>query len=145
MPYDALLMFSDKQLVTATADSTNTLDLGQPSINPRSPIGARMPVDHGAGLNLPIVIKVGAAFAGLTSLTVTLQGSDAPASGFVPVATTRAVALADLKAGYEFGFVSIPLGAKFRYYKLVYTVAGTATAGDITAGISDGFQTAGRV
>lgn len=146
MPYDALLMFSNAQAVTATAPSTDTLDLGLPSVNPRSATGARFVVSHGAGNagDFALVCKVGADFVGLTSIDVQLQSST-DNSTWTTVATTGAIPLAKLKAGYEFGFNGLPLEAKGRYLRLNYVVVGTGTAGNITAGIADGFQTAGRV
>lgn len=143
MPYDALLMFSNAQAITATAVSTDVVDLGEPSINPRSPTGARFPSHHGGDAGWPkVVAKVGAAFAGLTGLTVNLQGSN-DNSTFTTIATVPLV-VADLKAGYEFG-IEPPRGHKFRYLRLQYAVTGTATTGNITAGYADGYQTAGYV
>lgn len=147
MPYDALLMFSNAQAITATAVSTDVLDLGLPSVNPRSPTGARFPAVQGQAdghLN-PIVIKVGQSFNTLTSLTIELQGSN-DNSTFATVATTGAIPLASLTAGAEFGFLGFPIRATYRYWRLNYVVAGTApTNGNITAGFADGFQTAGYI
>lgn len=145
MPYDALLMFSNAQVVTATAVSTDVLDLGLPSVNPRSATGARFIVSHGAGNagDFALVCKVGADFAGLTSIDVQLQVSN-DNSAYTTIATTGAIPLSKLKAGYEFGFHGLPLEAKGRYLRLNYVVTGTGTGGgQITAGIADGFQTAG--
>lgn len=143
MPYDALLMFSDRQAVTTTAVSTDTLDMNQPSINPLTK--APLPVSHGASMDVPVVVKVSQGFAGLTSLTAQLQQSDSPDSGFETIASTRVIPLADLTAGAEFGFISLPLEARKRYLRMNYVVVGTGTAGTITAGVGTGFQTAGRV
>lgn len=140
MAYDALLMFSNAQALTTTAVSTDVLDLGVPSVNPRSPTGAAFPAHHSDHGEPPVVIKVGATFAGLTGLTIALQGSN-DNSAFVNL-DTIAPAVADLKAGAEFG-LNTPRGHGYRYLRLNYTVTGTATAGNITAGMADGFQTAG--
>lgn len=144
MPYDALLMFSNSQALTVTAVSTDVLDLGQPSVNPRSPTGARFPAVHGDGCLAPIVVKVEQAFVGNTALTVELQGSDNN-STFTTVGTTGAVPVAQLAAGAEFGMLGFPVKASYRYWRLNYVVAGTATAGRVTAGFADGFQTAGTI
>ena len=139
MPYDALLMFSDKQTFTATAISTNVLDFGLPSINPRT--WAVIKTNHG-GVDHPIVIKVGAAFTGLTSIQVNLQTS-ADDTTYTTVMSTAAIPVATLVAGYEFGFVTLPLQVPQRYMRLQYVVVGTGVLGDITAGFADGFQTNG--
>ena len=147
MPYDNSLMFSNAQAITATAVSQNVLDLGLPSVNPRSKAGARFPAVHAqlGGVINPIVIKVSQAFNNLTSLEVQLQASD-DNSTFVTIATTGPQALATLSAGAEFGILGLPLRAKQRYYRLNYVVTGSApTAGVVTAGFADGFQTAGYV
>lgn len=139
MPYDALLMFSDKQTFTATAISTNVLDFGLPSINPRT--GAVIKTNHG-GVDHPIVIKVGAAFTGLTSIQVNLQTS-ADDTTYTTVMSTAAIPVATLVAGYEFGFVTLPLQVPQRYMRLQYVVVGAGVLGDITAGFAAGFQTNG--
>lgn len=141
MPYDALLMFSNAQAITVTAVSTDVLDLGSPSLNPKT--GLALPVDHGASDANPVVVKVTTTFAGLTSLAVQLQGSN-DNSTFTTIATTEAIPVARLGAGYEFGFNSLPRQTKYRYLRLNYVVTGTATAGTVTAGINTGFQTNGR-
>ena len=142
MPYDALLMFSDAQAVTTTAVSTNVLDLGVPVTNPRT--GTALIVNHGGGNENPIVVKLNTAYAGLTSLQVVLQGST-DNSTFVDIASTRVTPLAELKAGYEFGFTSFPLRQPYRYLRLNYVVVGTGSGGTITANVADGFQTNGMV
>ena len=141
MPYDALLMFSASQALLATANSTNTLDFGQTAINPRSPTGARFPQVHNAD-EPDIVIKVEETFAGSTALSVALQGSNDD-STFVTLATVTPT-FADLKAGFEFG-IGVKRNKRYRYERLVYTVTGTGTAGKLTAGYNDGYQTAGTV
>lgn len=144
MPYDALLVFSNDQAITATAVSTDVLDFGQQSVNPRSPTGARFPAVQGDGNLAPIVIKITQGFAGNTGLTVELQGSN-DNSSFTTVASTGVVPVAQLGAGAEFGMLGFPVKASYRYWRLNYVVAGTATAGRVTAGFADGFQTAGTI
>lgn len=144
MPYDALLMFSNEQYITTTAVSTDVLDFGLPSVNPRSPTGARFPAIQGDGNLAPIVIKVTEGFAGNTGLTVELQGSQ-DGSSFTTVATTGVVPVAQLGAGTELGLLGFPLRAAYRFWRLNYVVAGTATAGRVTAGFADGFQTSGTI
>lgn len=143
MPYDALLMFSRGQAITTTAVSQDVLDLGSPSLNPRT--GTAFPVNAGGGDGGPaIVVKVTTTFAGLTSLTATLQGST-DGTTFVDIGSTGAVPVAQLRAGYEFGFRASPIRQPYRYLRLNYTVAGTGTAGVVTAGMNDGFNSVGMV
>ncbi|MGL4813286.1 MAG: Bbp16 family capsid cement protein [Beijerinckiaceae bacterium] len=144
MPYDLLLMFSQAQAVTATAVSTDTVDLGAPSVNPRSPTGALLRVNHGGGEPHPIVAKIGVTFLGLTSLQINLQSSPDDVT-FTTISSTDVIPLARLTAGSEFGFSDLPIRMTDRYLRLQYVVVGTGTAGNITAGFSDGFQTNGVI
>lgn len=127
MILDKELLFSDEQVVSATADSTNVVDLGEGtgrSMNPR----------------LRVFAQVTDAPTGLTSLKAELKGS-ADGTTYVTVADSGAVALASLVKGAQM-FKDIPylVDANYRFYKIAYTVAGTATKGaTVTAGlIADG-------
>lgn len=114
------------QAITATAVSTNTIDLGT----------AR---DIGEGKTLYMVFTVVEAFNTLTSLTMNVITDDnaALSSGTV-IASTGAVALANLTAGKQY-VVRLPaligsLGE--RYLGASYTVSGTnPTQGSILAQI----------
>ena len=126
MIIDKLLRVSEDQAVTATAVSTDTIDLGT----------AR---DIGEGRDLFVVFTVTEAFAALTSLTFEVITSAAAAlSSPTVIAATGAVALANLGVGKQY-IVQIPpriasLGQ--RYLGVRYTVAGNnATAGKVTADI----------
>lgn len=127
MIFDKQTLFSDAQAVTATAASTNTVDLG--------PIATGYKRRVGLGEKIPVVVQVIEAFAGATSLTVAVQESDAPGSGFTDIATSVAVPVASLKPGYRFEIDVIPRNQSKRYLRLNYTVDGTATAGKVTAGV----------
>ena len=126
MYFDALNMFSDKQAITATADSTKKVHLG----------GLKL-----AGKMDPIFIdiRVNAAFATLTSLRVELQQSDTEGGTYatVPGGDTGAIALASLVAGYKFGLRILPRSVTKPWLKLVYTVVGSnATKGSVTAALT---------
>lgn len=140
MILSAQQIFSDDQAVTATAISTNVIDLGAAD----TPYGAAAALnqDVGKGCPIPILVQVTAAFATLTSLTITLENS-AAAGLTSPVAlATETIAVADLIAGKQMFMQYVPNGATLRYLGVRYTVTGSnATAGNITASITMGNQT----
>ena len=114
--------FSSAQAITATAVSTNIIDLGDAK-------------DHAVGQMLPLNVMVVANFASNTSLTVALQTDDN--SGFssaTVVSQTGAVPVATVVAGYTFT-LAVPFEGLERYIRLNYTIGGSnASAGAITAG-----------
>lgn len=128
MIFDKENLFSEDQAVTATAVSTNVVDLG-------------VDRDIGKGVPVPVVIQVTEDFATLTSLTAEIQtASDEAFSSPTVLATSGAVPAADLVAGKQLALQYMPLGTK-RYLRINYTVAGTdATAGTVTAGVVAGHQ-----
>lgn len=141
MIFSNQLIFSDKQAITATAISTNVIDL--------RPTGrvykatADIVRNLGPGEPINVLAQVTTAFNTLTSLTFTLETSDA-----VNLSSSRvhwssgAVLLASLVAGYTVPIIHLPLGPHLRYMGLRYTVAGSdPTLGNITAGIVAAVQT----
>lgn len=136
MIMDRTGLFSEKQAITATAASTNLIDLGQPG----TVYGAGSPLirDIGPGTDIPLFVGVVQSFNNLTSLTISIQTDDN--SGFstpTTVWTSPAYTLAQLATGAKYLLPdSIPVGVNERYLRLYYTVAGTApTLGQITAGV----------
>lgn len=132
--------FSDDQAITATAISTNVIDLGVTG----TPYGAVAALndDVGKGNPIPVLIQVTEDFATLTSLTVTLEVSAAAGLTSPQVLATEVIAVADLVAGKQTYMQCLPNGVDLRYLGVRYTVTGSnATAGTITAGISMGNQT----
>jgi len=128
---DKFLQYSDKQLITATAVSTNVVDAGAT----KNPAIGR---DLGAGTPLYLFINVGATFtaAGAATLQATLQDS-ADNSTFADVASLGPFSLAQLTAGKGF-WVGLPIPTR-RYTRINYTVAtGPMTAGNVSAHIVDG-------
>lgn len=136
MILDKQAIFSDQQVVTATVASTNTIDLGATG----TPVSGKTALKSDLGISdVPLLIQVTETFAGATSVQVTIQTDDNTAfSSPTNVASTAAVPVADLKAGYQFPIVWVPRGVKERFVRLNYTVAGTGTAGKITAGLTTG-------
>jgi hypothetical protein len=142
MIFDRTLLFSNAQAVTATAPSTDTVDL----LATGTVYGAAAAItkDIGKGASIPLQIQVVEAFNTLTSLTVTVQCDDN--SGFTSAKDVMSVTLplASLVAGRTFPIVAVPPGVNERYMRLNYTVTGTApTLGRITAGVTMGGQTNG--
>jgi hypothetical protein len=132
MIVDANNIFSDSQAITATAASTNVLDLGAPG----TPFGAPAAVEQDVGkeLHIPVDLSVTQAFNNLTSLAIALQTS--PDNSTWTEVATRTYLLAELGIGQLNFPAHIPVGANQRYLRFNYTVNGTApTTGKIFAGI----------
>lgn len=122
MILDQNLVLSDAQAITATAASTNTIDLSV----------AR---DVGPGYELPLLIQVGEAFNNLTSLTVEVQTDDNTSFSSPRSLASQTIPLASLTVGAKSAIQKVPVGTE-RYVRLNYTVTGTApTTGKVTAAI----------
>jgi len=138
MILSAQQLFSDDQAITATADSTNVIDLGAPGTPVRA--AAALSNDKGPGAGIPLLIQVTEDFNNLTSLKITISKGATTALG--TEIASRTVLLADLVAGYQFPVNVLPKDADLRYLGVEYTVTGTApTTGKVTAGIVMGVQT----
>jgi hypothetical protein len=119
---DRMNLFSNEQAITATAASTDVVDLGSSR-------------DVGAGEPLYVLVQVTQSFDALTSLTIALQTSATENFASPVQLTARTVALAGLTAGATFSVGPVP-GGTLRYVRLYYTVTGTTpTTGKITAGL----------
>lgn len=114
--------FSDEQAITATADSTNVIDLGAAGL------------DSGEPLYINAQVNEAFTAAGAGTLTVSLvTATDAAFTTPVTLVTTPAIGKADLIIGKDISFGTVPAGV-LQYVKLVYTVAtGPMTAGKMTA------------
>lgn len=134
MIFDSTNLFSDAQAITASAVSTNVIDLGATD-TPKHAANA-ITRDLGKGRPIDLRIQVVTDFATLTSLVATVQTSvDEAFSSPVNVLASPAVPVASLVAGYVFPIQWVPRGTLLRYVRLNYTVAGSnATAGAVTAG-----------
>ena len=142
MIFDAQSLFSDRQAITATANSTNTIDFGVAM----TPKHAKGPVkrDVGAGRPIPLRVQIVEAFNNLTSVQVDLVVANNAAVTGSRVAVSTTVLLADAKAGAVLMPQYAPQGVNDRYARLRYTVTGTApTTGRITAGLVFGADTWG--
>lgn len=146
MIFDNQSLFSDAQAITATAASTNAIDLGATGRVYGNSVDLKR--DIGKGVKIPMLVQVVADFASAaedSTLTIALEMDSTDT--FTP---DKSIDLgtfneADLVAGWQLPFDCVPKGVDLRYCRLKYTVAGTGnfTAGKITAGIVMGVQTNG--
>ncbi|POF89643.1 Bbp16 family capsid cement protein [Pseudomonas putida] len=128
MLFDAKLLMSSAQAITASAASTDVIDRGDQK-------------DVGRAGDIPLLVQVVEAFNTLTSLTIELQADDNSSFSSPRILFTAVVPLADLKLGYQVPVITLPQKTE-RYLRMNYTVTGTApTTGKITAGIVAGVQT----
>jgi hypothetical protein len=134
MIFDKQGLFSDAQAITASAASSNVIDLGTTG----TPVGGAAALSRDMGRSMvPILIQVVEDFATLTSLKVAVQ-VDTVENFASPetVLESEAIPVADLVAGYIFNIDKLPRRTDQRYVRLYYTVAGSnATAGKVTAGV----------
>jgi hypothetical protein len=118
-------MFSDSQVLTVTANSTNVID--------QNPLGgiptANLVRDIGTGNDVYLYAVCRTTFAGGTSLAVSLVSDDNSALSSPTIHfTSAAIALAALVAGFEFK-VEAPPGLYERFIGVVYTIVGTMSGG----------------
>lgn len=133
MVLDKSVLFSDAQAVTATAASTNVLDLGALGKTAYNAVQLKHNVGHKC---IPLLIQVVEDFADLTTLKIAVESDDNSAFSSAKEIIAETVALADLKAGYVSVIEKLPR-IKERYIRVKYTVTGTnPTLGKITAGIA---------
>lgn len=135
MIFDKTLQFSKDQAITATAVSTNVIDL----LANGTAYGhaAALKRDFGKGYDIPLLVQVTESFATATSVTFVLQGStDEAFTSPQTIWTSAAIPIATLVAGYRLPISELPEGSIYRYMRMSYTVAGSnATAGKVTAGV----------
>ncbi|MCK0554660.1 hypothetical protein KFO32_16590 [Pantoea ananatis] len=128
MILDKLLMLSEAQAVTASAASTDVIDLG-PIDGTRRDIGAGYPLEFWATVNTT------AAAAGAATVNIQLQTSP-DNSTWTTLTSTGDLALSALTAGKRVMSQKVPQGVQ-RYLRVNYVVGtGPLTAGAFTAGIN---------
>lgn len=133
-------IFSEDQAITATAASTNILDLGATG----TPYGgaAALTRDVGKGNPVHLLFMVTEAFNTLTTLTVSVQVDDNSSFSSATTVFDQAIPLASLVVGYTLPIQFVPNGVNERYVRMYYTVGGSnPSTGQITCGVSLGNQT----
>ena len=122
MLLDQSVMFSDRQVLTATAASSYTLDLA-----------AAGNAVQGA---LYVVARLDGSLKGATKLTVALQTADTADFSNAQELVNVAFGAEHLAGAGELFRLPFPLGAK-RYVRAYYTVAGTPSAGKVSCFVTD--------
>lgn len=138
MILSAQQLFSDDQAITASADSTNVIDLGVAE----TPYGGKAALndDVGKGAKIPLLVQVTEDFDNLTTLEIKLSTGATTALGTEIASQT--IALADLLEGKQLNLDFLPNGIIEQYLGMEYVVVGTApSVGKVTAGITMGVQT----
>lgn len=139
MIQDTNAMFSVKQAVTATAASTDYIDLGASGTPAYSTVALVRDIGKSS---LPLLAQVTTDFAGGTSIALSIQtDSDAAFGTVTTVLTTAAIPVATLKAGYQFPIKEVPVGILQRYIRAYYTVVGTMSSGNLSCGVVTDLQT----
>ena len=119
-------LFSNNQKITATAVSTNVLDLGKREVSFGTPI--------------ELFIQITEDFNNLTSLGIKVQTATDEAFTSAVDLIEETILAAKLVKGAVSSIKFLPKG-NLGYMRLVYTVTGTnPTKGGILAGIVDGAQ-----
>ncbi len=131
-------LFSDDQAITASADSTDVIDLGVAG----TPYGAAAALnqDIGKGAKIPFLVQVTETFDNLTNLEIKVSTGATSALGTTVISQT--ILLANLTVGAQFALDVLPNGITERYLGIEYVVTGTGpSVGKVTAGITMGNQT----
>lgn len=145
MYVDTQLEFSDSQAVTATALSTNVVDLittttGGATLTSLSP---NTSMDVGQGEVVYLVVVANAAFGGTGTITATLETSAAAAiTGATVVASSAAVTATSITAGYPLLVTKLPNADYLRYIGVRYTCSGTPSGGTFDAFLTKDVQRA---
>ena len=128
MIFDMENLFSNAQAVTASAASTNVIDLGSVrDIGPGNPIDLTIQLTADAGGTSP-TIKAGVQI-------------DTAENFSSAVTVAESAVISGGKAGDQFSLNYVPNGTKGRYVRLYYTTTGSSPTHAVTAGLSMGTQT----
>lgn len=129
--FDAKFEFSDAQAITTDADSTNVVDF------------VNTDLEMGAGTPVWLNVQVETAFAGGTSLEVSLYSHTATTSlnSGTLLWQSSAIVQASLTAGAWITRIPLPYNAdEERYLGVYYNDTGAFTAGTVNAWLDHGPQ-----
>ena len=121
---DEMLKFSENQAITATAASTNVIDLGK---------------DRAVSFGTPVslLVRIKESFNTLTSLKIAVETCASSAFGSPTELASSTVLLANLTKGALIPMTFMPAGNK-GYVRLKYTVSGSnPSTGKISAYLTD--------
>ena len=122
---DARLECSNAQALTATADSTNVIDL----------TGTALQVGAGQPLYMHFNVGVAADFTS-SDETYSFSVSTGAAASLGTALATRAIVAGTLVAGYSFT-IAVPTTGMLRYIGVEYVLAGTSPTITVDAYLSD--------
>lgn len=126
MILDADLQFSDAQVVTSTAASTNLIDMA--SIR-----------DVAVGTPLYVLIYVSTALTNTGTVTITIESDDN--ASFSSAVTQQTIGVLQTSAaGTKLIAPLYPADNNERYMRLKYTVSGTVDAGAVDAFLSVAYE-----
>lgn len=128
-------IYSDQQVITASAASTNVINFGTPGtwVHATTPI-----VDDKGPSKICLGVQVTEDFDALTSLGIAFETDNNAAFASATVVYTETILLADLVAGKKTSVRHIPFNTLEPYTRVNYTVNGSnPTVGKITAGITE--------
>lgn len=130
MLLDGSLLFADKTAMGTTANTATNSSAKQISHFDR---------DLGVGSDVPILIMINTIDAETaTALTASIEVSANGTTGWQTIATSGAVPIANINAGYVFGINKVPFYADKKFMRVSITPAGTAKASTtFTAAIAE--------
>jgi hypothetical protein len=124
--------FSDEQVVTATAPSTNVIDLGEITTVANAPVAHER--NLGNGRPVPVWISLGAnADDPADTLQVELETDDD--ENFGSATTLAEATITGGTDGQRIEIYTMPNASFDRYIRLKYTVTGDTPSYIVTAGI----------
>ncbi len=139
MILDLQSLFSDDQALTATAVSTNIIDLGAAGTPPLA--STALIRDIGPGTPIEVLIQLTVASGGTSpTLVVTLEMDTVSAFSSATVIATSATLTAGA-VGDRLSINYLPDGTTERFIRLNYTLTGTSPTYTVTSGVVMGRQT----
>lgn len=141
MYVDTQTELSDAQAITATAISTNVIDLFAALGGGTNIAGGNTTMDVGQGEDIYLVVSAAAAFGGTGTITVTLEtAAAANLSSSTVLLSSPAITATAITAGYNVFAVKLPNASYQRYLGVRYTCSGTPSGGTFDAFLTKDVQ-----